>query len=69
MSDKKAGRPPLKDESQRRDKKVMLTFTTDEYDELKRMQTLLNKSTLTATISLFIERGMQSLREEFVRGR
>lgn len=67
MSDKKAGRPPLRDESQRRDKKVMLTFTQGEYDELKKMQTLLNQSTLTATILMFIDRGMQSLKDEFVR--
>lgn len=67
MSDKKAGRPPLKDEAQRRDKKVMLTFTQSEYDELKKMQTLLNQSTLTATILMFIDRGMQSLKEELVR--
>ena len=67
MADKKVGRPPLKDDSQRRDKKVMLTFTQSEYDELKKMQTLLNQSTLTGTLLMFIERGMQSLKEELVR--
>lgn len=65
--DKKAGRPPLKDEAQRRDRKVMLTFTQREYDDLKKMQTLLNQATLTATVHLFIDRGMQSLKEELVR--
>lgn len=69
MSEKKAGRPPLKDESERRDKKVMLTFTSEEYDELKRMQVLLNRSTLTSTIQFFISRGMEDLKQEFVRGR
>jgi len=64
---KKAGRPPLEDKSQKRDKKVMLTFTQNEYDELKKMQVLLNKSTLTATLLLFIDRGMKSLKEELVR--
>ena len=67
MAEKKAGRPPLKDDSQRRDKKVMLTFTQNEYDELKKMQTLTNQSTLTGTLLMFIDRGMQSLKEELVR--
>lgn len=67
MADKKAGRPPLKDDSQRRDKKVMLTFTQSEYDELLKMKTLLNQSTLTGTLLMFIDRGMQSLKEELVR--
>jgi len=67
MSDKKAGRPPLKDDSQRRDKKVMLTFTQSEYDELLKMKTLLNQSTLTGTLLMFIDRGMQSLKDELVR--
>lgn len=66
MSTKKAGRPPLKDESEKREKKVMLTFTQKEYDELKKMQVLLNKATLTATLLLFIDRGMRSLKEELV---
>lgn len=67
MAEKKVGRPPLKDDSQRRDKKVMLTFTQNEYDELKKMQTLTNQSTLTGTLLMFIDRGMQSLKEELVR--
>ncbi len=67
MSEKKAGRPPLKDKSQKRDKKVMLTFTSGEYDELKKMQTLLNQTTLTSTIHMFIDRGMTSLKSELVR--
>jgi hypothetical protein len=69
MNEKKAGRPPLKDESKKRDQKVMLTFTKDEYEELKRMQVLLNRSTLTSTVQLFINRGMESLKNEIVRGR
>jgi hypothetical protein len=67
MSDKKAGRPPLKDESQRRDKKVMLTFTNNEYDDLKKYQVLLNQSTLTATLLFFIEKGREAVAREFVR--
>jgi hypothetical protein len=67
VSDKKAGRPPLKDESERRNKKVMLTFTEKQYEEFKKMQTLLNQATLTATLMMFIDRGMQDLKSELVR--
>ena len=67
MSDKKAGRPPLKDESQRRDKKVMLTFTNSQYDDLKKYQVLLNQATLTSTLLFFIEKGRESVAKEFAR--
>jgi hypothetical protein len=67
MNDKKAGRPPLKDESQRREKKVMLTFTNNEYDDLKKYQVLLNQATLTATLLFFIEKGRESVAREFAR--
>ena len=67
MSDKKAGRPPLKDESKRRDKKVMLTFTTSQYEDLKKYQVLLNQSTLTSTLLFFIEKGREAVAREFVR--
>mgnify|MGYP006921604864 CR=1 FL=1 len=42
MSEKKAGRPPLKDNSEKQDKKVMLFFTEKRYDELKKLQVLFN---------------------------
>ena len=67
MSGKKAGRPPLKDESQRRDKKVMLTFTSSEYEDLKKYQILLNQATLTATLLFFINKGREAVAREFVR--
>lgn len=63
------GRPIQEDKSQIRDKKVMMSFTQSEYDELKRMQKLLNKSTLTATISYFMERGREAVKEDFTRER
>jgi len=69
MAERKAGRPPLKDESQRREKKVMLAFTQDEYDDFKNMQVLLNQATLTATLMLFIQKGREALAQEFVRQR
>lgn len=61
------GRPAQEDKSKLREKKVMLSFTQEEYDELKRMQELLNKSTLTSTINFFIARGREALAEEFMR--
>ena len=63
------GRPPVEDKEQIKDKKVMMSFTQSEYDELKRMQKLLNKSTLTATINYFIDRGREAVREDFNRER
>jgi hypothetical protein len=67
MEQKKAGRPPLKSESQRKSKQVMMTFTQEEYDNLKTMQKTLNKATLTSTIHEFINRGMKDLKQEMVQ--
>ena len=63
------GRPALEDKELVRDKKVMMSFTQAEYDELKRMQKTLNKSTLTATISYLMERGRDSVCKDFSRER
>ena len=63
------GRPKIEDKEQIREKKVMMSFTQSEYDELKRMQKLLNKSTLTSTISYFLDRGRVAVREDFTRER
>lgn len=64
MSDRKAGRPPLKDDSEKQDKKVMLSFTGKRYEELKKMQVLFNQATLTATILMFMDRGIESMQAE-----
>jgi len=69
MSEKKAGRPPLKDESERREKKVMLTFTQSQYDELKKLQTIFNQATLTSTILMFMDRGIKSMQSELANVR
>ncbi|WP_320035438.1 hypothetical protein [Halarcobacter sp.] len=63
------GRPKIEDKEQIRDKKVMMSFTQSEYDEFKRMQKLLNKSTLTSTLHFFIDRGVEAIREDFTRER
>jgi len=65
--ERKRGRPPLSDVSQKRDQKVMMTFTKEEYENLKKMQVILNKPTLTSTIHTFIERGMKDLKQELVQ--
>lgn len=60
------GRPKL-DSEQKREKKVMLSLTQDEYDYLVKMQKTLNRSTLTSTILYFMERGQEAVREDFSR--
>ena len=69
MSEKKAGRPPLRDDAERQDKKVMLSFTQKRYDELKKMQVLFNQATLTATILMFMDRGIESMQSELANVR
>ncbi|MCK5678300.1 MAG: hypothetical protein KAH72_07495 [Flavobacteriaceae bacterium] len=64
---RKVGRPTLEDKSKKRDKKVMLSLTQDEYDYLQKMQKVLNRSTLTATILYYIERGQEAVKEDFAR--
>ena len=46
-----------------------MSFTQSEYDELKRMQKLLNRSTLTATIQYFLDRGKEAVSKDFSRER
>lgn len=62
------GRPRL-DSEQKREKKVMLSLTQDEYDYLVKMQKTLNRPTLTSTILYFMERGQEAVREDFSRER
>lgn len=69
MSEKKAGRPPLKDASKKQDKKVMLSFTGQRYDELKKLQMLFNQTTLTSTILMFMDRGIESMQTELANMR
>jgi len=63
------GRPSLEDSSKKRDKKVMLSLTQDEYDYLQKMQKTLNRPTMTSTILYFMERGQEAVREDFSRER
>lgn len=67
--DRNVGRPKIEDKSQIKDKKVMLSFTKEEYDDLVRMQKLLNRSTLTSTINYFVERGREAVEKDFSRSR
>ena len=61
----KSGRPPLKDKSQEQSKKVLMSFTEAKYEELKRLQTLINRQTLTSTINFFMDEGIRSYKAEF----
>ena len=63
------GRPSLEDSSKKRDKKVMLSLTQDEYDYLQKMQKTLNRPTMTSTILYFMERGQEAVKEDFSRER
>jgi len=62
------GRPAIDNPSKKRDKKITLSLTQDEYDYLQKMQTTLNRSTLTSTIMYFMERGQEAVKEDFSRG-
>lgn len=66
MIKKNIGRPKIENKEEKKEKKVMLSFTQKEYEDLKKMQTLLNQATLTATILLFMNKGMEAVRNEFV---
>ena len=63
------GRPSIDDPSQKREKKVMLSLTQDEYEYLTKMQKALNRPTMTSTILYFMERGQEAVREDFSRER
>jgi hypothetical protein len=56
------GRPKL---DEKKEKKVLLSFTQSDYEQLKKLQIMLGKSTLTATILYFMHEGMQKVQNEF----
>jgi hypothetical protein len=56
------GRPKV---DEKKEKKVLLSFTQKEYDQLKKLQIMLGKNTLTATILFFMHEGMQKVQGEF----
>ncbi len=63
------GRPKQDDLSKKRDKKLTLSLTQDEYNYLVKMQKALNRPTITSTILYFMERGQEAVREDFSRER
>ncbi|MEA2073638.1 MAG: hypothetical protein U9O86_08640 [Campylobacterota bacterium] len=63
------GRPKQDDLSKKRDKKLTLSLTQDEYEYLVKMQKALNRPTITSTILYFMERGQEAVREDFSRDR
>ena len=64
---RKSGRPPLKDKSQEKSKKVLMSFTEAKYEELKKLQKLTNRSTLTSTINFFMDEGIKAYKAEFTQ--
>jgi len=60
------GRPKLNDE-QKREKRITVALTQDEYDYLVKMQKMLNRPTLSSTILFFMERGQEAVRDDFSR--
>jgi len=62
------GRPKLDDE-QKREKRITVALTQDEYDYLVKMQKMLNRPTLSSTILFFMERGQEAVRDDFSRER
>ncbi len=67
--DRSVGRPKQDDLSKKRDKKITLSLTQDEYEYLQKMQKALNRPTLTSTILYYMERGQEAVREDFSRER
>ena len=67
MAEKKAGRPSLTNDSEKKEKKVMLSFTKSEYEDLKKIQVLLNQPTLTAMLQNFISRGRKDMVNELIK--
>lgn len=63
------GRPKQDDLSKKRNKKLTLSLTQDEYEYLVKMQKALNRPTITSTILYFMERGQEAVREDFSRDR
>jgi len=63
------GRPKQDDLSKKRDKKLTLSLTQDEYEYLVKMQKALNRPTVTSTILYFMERGQEAVRDDFSRER
>jgi len=59
--------PNAKSDEEKKSKKIQFSMTERRYEELKRMQELLGKKTLTSTIDYFIDRGLEKVRDDFER--
>ncbi len=64
----KYGRP-AKENSEKKTKKVLMSFTEKEYKKIQKYQEMFGKNTLTSTIELLIKRGEEKIREDFERFR
>lgn len=59
------GRPKVTEEN-RKNNKVMMSFTDVDYEEIQRYKKILNKATITSTLEEFIKIGMEVKRREIL---
>ena len=64
----KFGRP-VKEDSEKKTKKVLMSFTEKEYEKILHYQKMFGKKTLTSTLEYLIERGEEKVREDLERFR
>lgn len=62
---KSPGRPRTSD-NLRKENKVLLSLNDEDYEELKRLQKILGKKTLTSTVEYFLQLGITKMREDFL---
>ena len=59
----KFGRP-AKEDSEKKTKKILMSFTEKEYRKIQKYQEMFNKRTLTSTLEYLIERGEEKVRDD-----
>ncbi len=59
----KFGRPAKKD-TEKKTKKVLMSFTENEYKKMLKYRDMFNKKTLTSTLEYLIERGEEKIKDD-----
>jgi len=62
----KFGRPAKKD-TEKKTRKVLMSFTEKEYEKMLKYRDMFNKKTLTSTLEYLIERGEEKIRNDLER--
>ena len=60
------GRPAKKD-TDKKTRKVLMSFTEKEYEKMLKYRDMFNKKTLTSTLEYLIERGEEKIRDDLER--